>query len=288
VPWKFTESVRFGPAEDLRLGSAIDFWPARPDTIEAAIAAAPEPVTAEHIAPLGTSSKGMPALEFLMFDPVGGNAAILTSLGGADAAAAKRCGYAKALAETFANDAAALEEAWSPEGGKFVDEMANAGTGSTIFASGQDGIARVVNLLNAALQLANGNKLGTPAGITTGIVDPTLVESRFSDNSIEDLLGNLRGVEEVYLGKHGDKSGKGITTLVSARSAAIDTAVKTALMEAQAKVSAIPPPLRTAVTDNVDVVKAAHASVRAARIRISTDVASVLGVSITLNDNDGD
>src|SRR5690349_10849884 len=37
APWKQAEVLRFGPAEDLRLGSAIDFWPVRTDTIEAAI-----------------------------------------------------------------------------------------------------------------------------------------------------------------------------------------------------------------------------------------------------------
>lgn len=288
VPWKQAEMLRFGPAEDLRIGSAIDFWPVRPDSIELAISSAPEPITAEHIASLGTSSKGMPALEYLLFDPTGGNATILVSLGGMDTAATRRCAYARALGEAFAIDAAALEAAWSPTGGGFVDQVANAGTGSTTFTSGQNAVARVVNLLNASLQATNENKLGGPLGLNTGSPDALLVESRFSDHSIADLLDNLHGVEDVYLGRHGDKSGQGLTVLVSARSSAIDTAVKQALAEAQAKVSAIPSPLRTSVTDHPDSVTAAHAAIRALRIRLSTDVASVLGVSILLNDNDGD
>jgi len=219
---------------------------------------------------------------------VGGNAAILVSLGGMDATAKKRCGYAQALGETFANDAAALEAAWNPTGGGFVDQVANAGNGSTTFTSGQNAIGRVVNLLNAALQAANENKLTAPLGTSTGTPDPTVVESRFSDNSIDDLLDNVRAVDEVYLGHHGDKNGKGLTVLVSARSGAIDTAVKQALVDAQASVSAIPPPLRTAVTDHADAATAAHAAIRTLRIRLSTDVASVLGVSILLNDSDAD
>ena len=288
LPWKHAEIMRFGPAEDLRLGSAIDFWPARTDTIEAAITAAPEPVTAEHIASLGTSSKGMPALEYLMFDPVGGNAAILVSLGGMDATAKKRCAYAQALGDTFANDASSLEAAWNPTGGGFVDQVANAGAGSTTFTSGQNAIGRVVNLLNAALQATNENKLTAPLGTATGTPDPTVVESRFSDNSIDDLIENIRAVDEVYNGHHGDKSGKGLTVLVGARSGAIDTAVKKALADAQTSISAIPAPLRVAVTDHADTVIAAHAAIRTLRIRISTDVASVLGVSILLNDSDAD
>jgi predicted lipoprotein len=288
VPLKHVEMLRFGPIEDLRIGSAIDFWPVRTESIEMALANAPDPITVEYIASLGTSTKGMPALEYLMFDPSGGNAAILVSLGGADAVATRRCAYARALGEAFANDTATLEAAWSPAGGKFVDQVANAGTGSTTFTSGQNAIARVVNLLNASLQVTNENKLGSPLGLNTGSPDPLLVESRFSDHSIEDLLENLHGVEDVYFGRHGDKSGQGLTVLVSARSAAIDTAVKQALTEAQSKVSAIPPPLRVSVTADSASVTATHAAIRALRIRLSTDVASVLGVSILLNDSDGD
>ncbi len=288
LPWKRAEMFRFGPVEDARIGSAIDFWPVRPDTIEAAITAAPEPVTAAHIATLGTSSKGLPAIEYLIFDPVGGNAAILTSIGGMDAIAVKRCGYAAALGEAFANDAAALESAWSPTGGGFVNEVANAGAGSSTFTSGQNAVGVVVNLLNASLQATNENKITAPLGTNTGSPDPLLVESRLSDASIDDLLENMHGVDDVYEGHHADKMGKGLSVLVSARSPAIDAAVKAALVDAQAKISAIPAPLRTAITANPESVTAAHAAIRNLRIRLSTDVASVLGVSILLNDSDAD
>lgn len=288
IPWKHAEMVRFGPVEDARIGSSIDFWPVRPDTIEAAITSAPEPVTAAHIATLGTSSKGLPAIEYLIFDPVGGNAAILKAIGGMDAVAVKRCGYAQALGEAFAMDAAALELAWNPTGGGFVNEVANAGAGSSTFTSGQNAVGAVVNLLNASLQAANENKITAPLGTNTGSPDPSVVESRLSDASIDDLLENMHGVEEVYEGRHGTMTGKGLTVLVNARSPAIDAAVKQALVDAQAKISAIPGPLRTAITANPESVTAAHAAIRNLRIRLSTDVASVLGVSILLNDSDAD
>lgn len=288
LPLKHAEVLRFGPAEDLRLGAAMDFWPARADTIEAAVTAAPEPITTDHIASLGTSSKGMPAIEYLIFDPVAGNPTILTALGGMDATSKKRCAYAQALGETLAKDAAALDAAWNPTVGDFVDQVANAGNGSTTFTSGQNAVGRVVNLLNAALQATNETKLSGPLGTATGMPDPTVVESRFSDHSIEDLVENIRAVEEVYMGHHGDKSGKGLTVLVAARSKPIDAAVVQALSDAQKSVLAIPPPLRLALTDHPTEVNAAHAAIRALRIRLSTDVASVLGVSILLNDSDAD
>ncbi|MDI1435630.1 imelysin family protein [Polyangium sorediatum] len=289
VPWKHAEAFRFGPVEDLRIGSAIDFWPARTDSIESAITAAPEPVTTAHIASLGVSTKGLPALEFLLFDPAGGNAAVLASLGGADAAGKKRCAYARALADAIAADTTTAQEAWSLEGGAFVNQVAKAGSGSTLFLTGQDGIARVVNLLIAAMIAVSENRVSRPLGIVSGTgPDPTLVESRFSDDSIEDLFGTLRGVEDVYLGRHGDRSGRGISELVAARSPAIDSSVKKAFTDAMAATSAVPAPLRTAITDHPAAVTKAQDALRVVRRLLSTDVASVLGVAVTLSDNDGD
>lgn len=285
APWKHAEAFRFGPAEDLRLGSALDFWPARPDTIESAITAAPAPVTAEHIASLGTSSKGLPALEYLLFDPGGA----LASLGGTDDVAKKRCGYARALGEAIGKDATALHQAWAPEGGAFVDEVARAGTGSKLFVTGQDGVARVVNLVIALLQQISENKLGGPLGVSTGTPpDSTAVESRFSDNSTEDLLGNLRGIEELYLGQHGEHSGKGLSSLVRAQSAPIDDAVRKAIEDAKAKAAAIPGPLRLAIVNDPAQVQAALDSAKTVRRLFTADVASVLGVTVTLSDTDGD
>ncbi|MDI1444098.1 imelysin family protein [Polyangium sp. 6x1] len=289
VPWKHAEAFRFGPVEDLRIGSALDFWPARTDSIESAITDAPEPVTATHIASLGVSTKGLPALEYLLFDPAGGNAAVLASLGGADATGKKRCAYARALADAIAADATTAGDAWSLEGGAFVDQVAKAGTGSTLFLTGQDGIARVVNLLISTMQAVSENRVSGPLGVVSGAgPDPTLVESRFSDNSIDDLLGTLQGVEDVYLGRHGDLSGRGITELVAARSPAIDSSVRKAFADAKAAISAIPAPLRTAITGDPAAVTKAQDALRVVRRVLSTDVASVLGVAVTLSDNDGD
>lgn len=285
APWKHAEAFRFGPAEDLRLGSALDFWPARPDTVETAITAAPAPVTAEHIAALGTSSKGLPALEYLLFDPAGA----LVKLGGTDEVAQHRCSYARALGQAIGKDATALHQAWSPEGGAFVDEVARAGTGSKLFVTGQDGVAQVVNLIIGLLQQISEKKLGGPLGVSTGTPpDSTAVESRFSDNSTEDLLGNLRGIEELYLGQHGEHSGKGLSSLVRAHSPAIDDAVRKALEDAKAKAAAIPGPLRLAIVNDPAEVQAALDSAKVVRRLFTADVASVLGVTVTLSDSDGD
>jgi predicted lipoprotein len=287
-PWKRSEAFLFGPASDLRTASAIDFWPARPDSVEQAITAAPDPIPLEHVASLGAAAKGLPALEYLLFDPIGGDAAILAALGAADVTATRRCAFAAALGAGIGQDAAALHEAWRPEGGNYVAQVADAGSGTAAFESSQDGINQVVNSLVAILQQLSDMRLGAPLGAKAGgVPQPDEVESRFSDNSAADLIDAARGIEAVYLGRYEDRQGLGLSSLL-ADDPALDEQIRAQIADVIAKVEALTLPLREAVQEDAAPVQAALDSVKALRRLIAVDLANVLGVSVTINDNDGD
>lgn len=289
APWEQSQAFLFGPAVDLGTASAIDFWPARPDSVDLAIASAPDPITPEHLATLGTAAKGLPALEYLLWSPAGGDAAVLASLDPADPSAAQRCAFAAALGVAVGEDAGALADAWSPEGGGFADQVATAGDGSDVFPRAQDAINRLVNSLVALLQGLTDMRLGAPLGTKTGgVPQPDQVESRFSDGSAADLVAAVRGIEAIYLGRRGDREGRGLTTLVAARGKDTDESIRAALTDVIAKIEAIPAPLRQAVEADPASVQAALDSGKALRRLVAVDMANVLGVSVTLNDNDGD
>ena len=90
------QAFRFGPVQSQKIGEAIDWWPAKPENIEEKIAGT-EPITPEMIEATGTSSKGFMAMEYLLFDPEGGNAAVLARLTAEDGGA-RRPAYLAALA----------------------------------------------------------------------------------------------------------------------------------------------------------------------------------------------
>lgn len=289
APWEQSQAFLLGPAVDLGTASAIDFWPARPDSVDLAIASAPDPITPEYLATLGAAAKGLPALEYLLWSPDGGDAAVLASLDPADPSAAQRCAFAAALGVAVGEDAGALADAWSPDGGGFVDQVATAGEGSDVFPRAQDAINRLVNSMVALLQGLTDMRLGAPLGTKTGgVPQPDQVESRFSDGSAADLVAAVRGLEAIYLGRHADHEGRGLTTLVAARRGDTDKAIRAALTDVIAKVEAIPAPLRQAVESDPASVQAALDSGKALRRLIAVDMANVLGVSVTINDNDGD
>lgn len=284
-PWRSADAFAFGPVETASLGAAIDWWPAKPDTIEEKIASGAA-IDAAYIGSLGTSAKGFLALEYLLFDSTNGDAAVLAQLTG-DPAAPRRA-YVAAAAEDLASQVEALRSAWAEDQGKFAQEILLAGEGSKTFVSQK---AAVDELVNQMVFQADGliSRIGKPAGKENGGTPvPDAEETPRSDNSLADLLATLAGIQAVYDGQYGDQDGMGISDLVRARNAQVDDRVHEALAAAKAKIEAIPPPLRTAVTEHVAEVDAAYDAATALKRELSTEVVSVLGSTLRFNDADGD
>jgi predicted lipoprotein len=87
--WHQTEAFRFGPVKTKNISSAVDFWPARLETIEGVIAGT-DPITPASFEELGSNAKGFMALEALLFDSAAGDAAALARLTTAPDAARRR------------------------------------------------------------------------------------------------------------------------------------------------------------------------------------------------------
>ncbi|HUQ07636.1 MAG TPA: imelysin family protein [Kofleriaceae bacterium] len=71
--------------------------------------------------------------------------------------------------------------------------------------------------------------------------------SCFSDTTRDDLIGNMQGIENVYLGRYNGQDGAGLDELVATRDAALDTRMKTQLTAAITAINAIPAPFDQAI-----------------------------------------
>lgn len=109
--WSVIQSFAFGPVIVQQQAAELDFWPVRTDTVDARIAEAPATIDAAYIDGLGTSAKGLPALEYLLFP-------------GPLADDAVRCAYARALAEDIAQRSRSLDDAWQAE---YAEALRSAG-----------------------------------------------------------------------------------------------------------------------------------------------------------------
>ena len=272
--WSVTTAFAFGPVITQMQAGALDFWPVREATIEEKITAAPPTIDATYIDGLGTSAKGLPALEYLLFVAP-------------PAADTPRCAYAQALAADIAQRTTEIADGWTTE---HAEALASAGHGSAVYTSEQAGLDAVVNATIENLYRIVKEKLDRPLGNLTGSApDPTLVESRYSDGPLEDLGHDLDGFAAIYLGADLESGGEpGLGALVAARDARLDARIITQLASARTALAAIPGPLAPALTGDRNAVQTARDEIDALRRLIKLDVASLLGVTLMLSDNDGD
>ncbi|AKV03014.1 Iron-regulated protein A precursor [Labilithrix luteola] len=282
--WEQAEAFRFGPVESNRITPAMNYWPAGADAIGKVIAGT-DPITAESFEALGANAKGSLAVEYLLFDNQGGNAAVLTSLTTAPNAD-RRLTYVKVATENMKKRTAELVSAWDPAGQNFAKELTDAGD---LFPTSKAALDQIVNSATFAADLVTGTKIAKPYGLKTGGVPaPDQEETPRSDNSIADMLATVDGVRSVYTGAYGSADGMGLSDLVRAKNPALDDRVIADLADAEAKIGAIPAPFRTAITDHREAVEAAYQSIRTLKNSLTTEVAGTLGTTLKFNDNDGD
>jgi predicted lipoprotein len=273
-PFKEVEVFAFGPAieEPLRYGPKIDFWPVRSADVEAVLADT-APIDASR---LGANSKGMPAIEYLLFAP--------------DALAqfrsTPRRGQALvAFASDLALQARGLRDAWSPEGGDFQSELVEAGVRSSTFDTLPMALSEVVNRMAFTIEAIRGNKL--EAGIASdGRPLPDRLESQFSGRSIADIRDNLRGIELLFFGAEAQGI-SGLDALLQRRGHYLANSVRGALREARAQLATLDP-LTRAVSEDVQGVHVAAERLGVLQRIIQVDVLGALSLSVRFSDNDGD
>jgi predicted lipoprotein len=265
--WKRLEPISLGPAVSLRLGARLDQWPV--DAAKVLELVDTGTLTPAALGELGANRLGFHALEAVLY---------------VDDAAVRwrepRVGaLAGALAEVLAADARA------PESGLDRRLRAAARRHRRQRRRLHDGGRRARRggqRAHRAHREAAGHPAGQAAGARLGAVHraPELEESPLADGSLADLSASLAGLERAYV--------VGLAPLVVARSVPLDTRVRAAFDEAEARVAAVPLPFAAALTARAPEAAAAHEAVRALWVLLRTEVVSTLGAVLKLNDNDGD
>jgi len=132
-----------------------------------------------------------------------------------------RADYAELAAEDLANQASSLVLRWS----EFREELAQPGTSSSRF----DNVEEAVNAISDALfyleKQTNDTKLAEPPGFKAnscggeGTVCPDDVESPFARVSRENIIENMEGFRQLFLGREpGGTDGLGFSEFLAAQS----------------------------------------------------------------------
>ena len=257
-PWEQSEAFLFGPVDTQGLDPALDSWPVNQVDLDAVLASG-DPLTESSIDGLEDTLKGFHTVEYLIFrDGNQRKAADITS---------RELEYLVATTENLKAKTAQLRHAWDLTGENFAAEVANAGTSSTIYTSQKAAMQEMVNgMITIADEVANG-KISDPFNER----DTTLVESQFSFNSITDFQNNIRGIQNVYMGKF-TTDGQGLNDFIASKDAALHTRFQTEVQTAIDAIGAIPDPFRDSISTGRSAVQAAIDAVSTVQRTLEADI----------------
>jgi uncharacterized protein len=249
------------------------------------------------------STRGLSALEYLLFNTSSGNAclpALAINSAGTWAALGdqiwqRRADYAARAASDVAERARSLSEAWRPEGGNFLAELTTAGQSSATFSSAQQAFNAVSDALFYVEKEVKDWKLGWPLGLVPDCINapglcPSEIESRYAFASTDHLRQNLIGFRRVFQGCGPAYSGLGFDDWLSEAGAAdLALSMVQATEAAQAAVESLAPPLEQALFVDPSRVRALHGSVKAITDPLKTEFLTVLNLDlpkVSEGDND--
>ena len=281
--WKKTAIAR-AEAEHLNLDvsmtvhTQIKKWPINAAFIEEFIAEKDQAIDEAFIDSIGSTSKGLTAIEYFIFDPTLSNEEIISKL----QAEPRRMAYLIALGENLQNEAEALYAIWSPEGENQAQAFIEAD-----FAG--DNLQGSVSILtNELIELAEKityTKLNYPLKGVYAEAQPHAVESRYAYYSVPLMVANLRGIQGIY---QAGFAGYLDFLAFDDREPPLAQAINDQIEATIIALEAIEPNLHDAVTENPEQVEAAIAEAKKLAVLFKVDMANHFGITVTFSDNDGD
>ena len=259
TPWEQSEAFLFGPVDTQGLDPALDSWPVDRVSLQEVLDGDDE-LTADFIKDgLEDTQKGFHTIEFLLFRE--GDQRMVSEI------TDRELEYLLASTEYLKDSTSQLRLAWSPEGENFSNTVASAGEGNAVYPSQSSAVQEMVNgMITIADEVANG-KISDPYGEE----DTTLVESQFSFNSISDFQDNIRGIQNVYMGKFMN-DGQGLNEFVNNNNTELDSRFQTEVQKAIDTIGAIPDPFRDSITSNRSAVQSAIDAVSKVQLTLEQDI----------------
>ncbi len=265
--WRFGPAREGTPALEWRIDSHLMPGGRRTDAMRRGIAQAVGAeglaLTAELLQQQNVFGRGLPVLEYLLFD---------TQTSARLPTEPRICDYLVAAGADLAVQAQTLALRWR-------------GPAREALLAGAEGVPPLDTLVNALINGIDGLKRAKlEAPVRRGTLDPTALESHLSGQSLENIIANLDGVAALL----GDVDGQGILALVATDDKALAMRLAADLDAARAAIAAIAPPLARAYADDADALQTALRALTVVHHDLRLDLVRALGVRPAFNEADGD
>lgn len=275
--WEQAELLRFGPTATFdtiggqNLRESIYSWPdVNRCLIETQVVS--RAYERPNFSDLSTSTRGLAALEYLLFYEGTDNACQATDVINAmgtwaaltpDELRQRKAAYARAIATDVAAVAQRVVAGWHPNG--YQAQIETAGLGSTIFPTQQVAFSVIAEGVFYLDTDVKDLRLGRPLGIVncpSGSC-PEALESQWADRGREHLRNNLRGARLILEGCAAGNNQGFDDRLEAAGAGALATEMRADLNAAEAAINAIPgTSLRQAFASDPASLRRVHAAIK--------------------------
>lgn len=192
-PWEMSEAFLFGPVDTEGHDPNLDSWPVNVTDLKKVInpTTGPETLDVKAVESLSEGARGFHVVEYLLFADLEGQSISPERTAELLKSDPRRGAYLIAATEALDAQADALLADYAPSGKNFVGEIAKAGTGSEVYLTHAAALSEIVNAMAGIADESSQEKLLAPAEAS----DVTLLESRFSGNTLTDVLNNIAGIQ---------------------------------------------------------------------------------------------
>jgi predicted lipoprotein len=287
---KQLEIIQFGPAQFGGFYESIDPWVANytdnitPDTTSInSFISGSTTINTTNVTVLNKLLKGLPAIEYLLFSDSTGNTSLTSTCSGLTG---RRMDFMKQLVSLYYTATQNLHSQWKTSGSNYANELPTAGSGSIYFSSQKAAMDILILQFSNHIEFIRDNKLGYPAGLTTrsgGTKRPTVIETRFANQPISNLVNNLNGVNSLYTGVNG----QGISDYIRSANPSLDSRIRQQITTCISNVQKISD-LQVAINSNSSDVLTAYNSLTTLRNMLTTEVTATFGASGASSGGSGD
>ena len=279
APWMRSEATWFGPVMDRRSVRLVDWPQIEPERIEA-ILDRDAPITEDDVQNrLASTQRGLGAIEYLLFSD--------DSLEPLQDPSSARCDYLTALGRVVESESNAILAEWNIErnGLSVYSSFFTSRSDSSLTAD--QAVAELVRTQVFLIRTIVDMRLAGALGLRDGEPDPSAIPGGNGYNALSDLRNEILGMRDMYVG-HEESGGSGISDIVLGLSSETDERMREHFTNALAAIDAVGPPLRVAIEERPEQVRAAYDRLSELQRTLNTEVVSLLGVSVGFSDTDGD
>jgi putative iron-regulated protein len=260
APWEQSECFCKGPSEILGTDQNIDSWPVNIVDLQQVLTST-DVISMDYVRSLAPGLKGFHTIEYLLFGTDGDRPVQeLTE---------REMQYLIACAQILQEDERKWREGWTVGTENYADILRQAGQpGNNAYPTQRSALQdAALHLQEIADELGN-IKISEPL-LTQ---NPDLEESRFSKNSLNDFINNLRGIRSIYQCIFNGTVGDSMSDIVRENNSALDAKIVLQLEEAIAALEAVPGTFTEQIMENGPEINTAMNKIQLLETTLRTEL----------------